>query len=263
MPASFSLLACAFGLTCNDTGPVVRSNFVDTLRLEVGSSEVDGRIYKPHAARVRVRVGDDSTLTAEWTNELTLGDSAGKRVMRWITKGTQYGASGSTTWEIRQTYDARTMAPYGYASSTSAGAFTRLRIDGLRVQGIKRTAADTTVRTVDMTLDRLGFIASATDLVPVAVGLKKNAVMTAPVWGPAMARAEVRVFTVLDEVSLTVEGTAARAWKVLEHRESDGKLMATWYLTNDSPYMVYGEVLLPNGKTQRYTEVEIPMPARR
>lgn len=178
--------------------------------------------------------------------------------MRWVTRGTQYAAGTPVTWELRQTYDARTLAPYGYVSSRSTGAYTRLRIDGRRVQGTKRGANDAAEQAVDMTLDRLGFVASATELVPLAVGLKRGAVMTAPVWGPAMAKAEARVLTVQDEVPVTVEGARLRAWKVLEHRQSDGTLMATWYLTNDSPYMVYGEVPLPNGKTQRMTEVAIP-----
>jgi hypothetical protein len=51
------------------------------------------------------------------------------------------------------------------------------------------------------------------------------------------------------------------AWKVEEHRESDGKLLATWYLLDKSPYMVYGEVPLPDGSVQRMTEVEVPIPA--
>ena len=39
----------------------------------------------------------EGRLTAEWTNELALADSAGKRIMRWVTKGTQFAANGTTT----------------------------------------------------------------------------------------------------------------------------------------------------------------------
>ena len=44
-----------------------------------------------------------------------------------------------------------------------------------------------------MTVDRMGFIASASDLVPLAVGLKRGQVMVAPVWGPNMPAAEYRM----------------------------------------------------------------------
>src|SRR5690606_29724608 len=90
----------------------------DTLR-EVGSPEVDGRVYRPHAALVRVRIGDpDAPVVREWTNELTLGDSAGRPVMRWVTKGRQNtGPNAGATWELRQTYDAITLRPYAYNSS--------------------------------------------------------------------------------------------------------------------------------------------------
>src|SRR5262245_39937555 len=93
---------------------IIQPTATDTVRIEVGSRAVDGRVYGPHAARVHVRVGDGAQ-TAEWTNELTLGDSAGRRVMRWVTKGTRTSPAGTAiTWEIRQTYDAVTLAPYGY-----------------------------------------------------------------------------------------------------------------------------------------------------
>src|SRR5690349_1560341 len=41
--------------------PVVPSQpaAADTIRLEVGAKQVNGRVYAPHAARVRVRVGAD------------------------------------------------------------------------------------------------------------------------------------------------------------------------------------------------------------
>ena len=237
----------------------------DTIRLEVGSTQVNGRVYAPHAARVRVHLGSlDSAPTAEWTNELTLGDSAGRRIMRWVTRGTRSGPRGGTiTWELRQTYDAATLAPYGYSSTASNGAYTQLTLDGTRVRGTRRMPGDTTALPVDVTLDRPGFVASASDLVPTAVGLKEGTVITAPFWSPAMTKAEMRVFSVLGQVSVNVEGSDIAAWKVEERRYSDRQLLATWYLTDTSPYMVYGEVPLPNGQMQRMTEVALPVPERR
>lgn len=230
----------------------------DTIRIEVGSSALDGRVYLPHAALVRVRVGDSSRVTATWTNELTLDDSAGRRVMRWVTKGTQNpGTSSQSTWELRQTYDARTLAPLTYALTSSAGGFSRLTITGNRVRGTRRTPRDTVDQQVDVTLDRPGFFAGASDLVPLAVGLKQGAVMIAPVWSPAMTRAEDRVFSVIGKATVDVEGTPVEAWKVEEYRRSDRALLATWYLLDKSPYMVYGEVPLPNGQIRKMTEVEI------
>ena len=232
---------------------------VDTLRLEVGSAQVNGKVFVPHAARVRVYVGEERRLSAEWTNELTLGDSANRPVMRWVTRGTRFPPSGSpTTWELRQTYDAETLAPYRYTSTSSLGASTQLTIDGPRVRGTRRLHADSATHAVDQTLDRSGFFAGASDLVPVAVGLKKGRVMTAPFWSPAMTTSERRIFTVVDKTVVNVEGADVSAWKVEEHRAGDRRLLATWYLLEDSPYMVYGEVQLPNGQVQRMTEVAIP-----
>lgn len=232
---------------------------VDTIRIEVGSPAVNGRVYAEHAARVRVRVGAaDSPITAEWTNELTLGDSAGRPVMRWVTKGTRQTPSGGTmTWEIRQTYDAVTLAPYGYHSTSSLGGFTQLTLNGTRVRGTRRVAGDTTVQPVDVTLDRAGFVASASDLLPAAVGFREGAVIIAPFWSPAMTKSEMRVFSVLGRTPVDVEGSRVNAWKVEERRQADGQLLGTWYLLDTAPYMVYGEVPLPNGQVQRMTEVSL------
>jgi hypothetical protein len=236
----------------------------DTLRLEVGSREVNGRIYAPHAARVRVRIGSDtSRVTSEWTNELTLGDSAGRRVMRWVTKGTQFPPNGAPVqWELRQTYDATTLAPLGWSRTASNGASMQLVIDGRTVRGTRKLPSDSVAQPVNMTIDRPGFIASASDLVPLAAGLKTGAVMTAPMWGPNMTASELRVFSVIGQVPVDVEGTRWTAWKVEERRHADRTLLATWYLTERSPYMVYGEVPLPDGRVQRMTEVEIPLGGR-
>lgn len=231
----------------------------DTLRLRVGSAEVNGAMYPPHLARNRVyRGAEGSPAVTTWTNELTLGDSAGRRVMRWVTRGTRLGPAGDTIqWVLRQTYDAATLAPYAYSLTASDGAATELSIDGPRVRGTRRLAADSAVQQVDLTLDQAAFIASASDLVPLAAGLCPGRVMTAPVWGPGMGNAEMRVFSVVGRQRVNVEGAPVESWKVEERRQRDGRLMATWYLTEQSPYMVYAEVPLPNGQVQRMTGVSL------
>lgn len=235
----------------------------DTIRLEVGSKEIDGRVYEPHAARVRIRVGD-GPVTTEWTNELTLGDSAGRRVMRWVTKGTRPAPGGGTmTWELRQTYDLITLRPYGYHSTNSQGGLIQVAIDGNNVRGMKKGASDAAAEPVDITLDQPGFFAGASDLLPAAVGFKPGKVVLAPFWSPAMTKAEMRVFSVIDKGPVDVEGERLEAWKVEEYRYSDKKLLATWYLLDKPPYMVYGEVALPNGQTQKMSEVAIPMSGSR
>ena len=136
-------------------GAPARAPAQDTIHVEVGSKLVNGRVYAPHAALVRVRVGDSSVVTATWTNELTLGDSAGRPVMRWVTKGTQApGTAAQTTWELRQTYDAETLAPWTYSMVSSSGAFTQLTITGSHVRGTRRLPGDTADQRVDVTLDR-------------------------------------------------------------------------------------------------------------
>ena len=232
----------------------------ETLHVEVGSPLVNARVYGPHMARVRTWLGAGyDRMQNEWTNELTLGDSAGRPVMRWVTIGTQAMPNGDTArWELRQTYDGITMAPLGYARTGSNGAAASLRIDGRRVHGWRRMPGDTTTIVVDQQIDRPGFFAGASDLVPLAVGLQEGRIVSAPVWSPNMTQAEQRVFTVVGKKTVDVEGTPVNAWQVDEHRLSDRALLASWYLVEGEPYMVYGEVPLANGGVRRMTEVPIP-----
>jgi hypothetical protein len=248
-----ALVACALAVSAT-----AMAQPVDTMFLEVGAPGINGTIFKPHAARVRVYVGD--TQTAEWTNELTLGDSAGRKVMRWVTTGFPVPGNPNRPLSVlRQTYDAVTLAPLGFSNTVNNGAFMRVSIDRNRVRGSRRTAADTTVHTVDITLDRPGFFAGASDLVPVAAGLRTGSVLVAPVWSPNVAAADYRVFAILGDTVVNVEGTPVRSRRVEERKRSDRSLQATWYLMLESPYMVYGEVPLPDGRVQRMTEVPAPM----
>ena len=230
----------------------------DTLRLEVGAREVDGRVYSPHAAMVRVYVGNATTPRSVWTNVLTVGDSAGRKLHYWLTTGTQVTPAGDTVkWELRQIYDAITLAPYSIVRTASNGTMSSLKIDGKRVHGTRKLTPNGAVEQVDYTIDRQGFVASASDLVPAAVGFKEGRIISVPIWGPGMMAAEQRVFTVVGKTDIDVEGKMVNAWKVTEHRQSDHKLLATWYLLDKSPYMVYGEVPLADGSVQRMTEVEV------
>lgn len=253
MHTGFALLLAMLLPTQADS---VRGPASDTLRLEVGSPEVDGRSFPAHRARNRVYPPGATEPSVSWTNELTLGDSAGRPVMRWVTRGGPVGTATGQTWELRQTYDARTLAPLAYSRTSSNGGYAHLRMEGRRVRGVQRlpTGAETAV---DVQLDRPGFIASASDLIPVAVGLRAGAVMIAPVWGPNMTASEERVFTVLEQETVTVEGSEVLAWKVDEHVAATGRKVATWWLTEASPYMVLAEVVLPNGQVQRITGVAL------
>lgn len=227
-----------------------QSSTGDTIRLEIGSPQLDARVYRPHSARVLVRVGASDSVTNTWTNELTLGDSAGRPVMRWVTT--------SASYVLRQTYDGITMAPLGYHMAMRNGAEARITVHGNRVRGTRRTAADTTLQQVDITLDRPGFFVGASDLVPAAVGFRPGRVIIAPVWHPTWQQSQWRAFAVVGREAVTVEGTVMEAWKVDEYTWPERRQTATWWLLDASPYMVYGTVPMANGQVQRMSEVEIP-----
>lgn len=232
-----------------------RAAHAETIFVEVGSPRVDGRVYQEHTARVRVHIGSvDSPVVTEWINILHLGDSAGRPVMRWTTRSVR----GQDTLELLQTYDHRTLAPLGWSRTRNGQLFASLAIDGTKVTGWQRTGPDQPQTAVNLTLSRGGFIASASDLVPLAVGLTPGSVIVAPLWGPGMQDSELRIFTIVGEETIDVEGTATRAFRVEERRYSDKRHLANWFMVHDSPYMVAGDVFLQDGRVQKMTEVALP-----
>jgi hypothetical protein len=231
----------------------------DTIRIEVGSDRVDGRVYRNHRARVRVyRNTTDGKPITQWTNELVVGDSAGRKVMRWTTLGQFDSVTGKPGYELLQTYDHRTLAPYGYLLTSKSGARIQLAIDGNRLRGTRRLPNDSTTRTVDETVPKMGFVAGASDIVPAAVGFAEGRVIVAPFWAPNMKTAEMRIFSIIRKEKIRVEGQELVAWRVEERRESDKSLLATYHLMDESPYMVAGEVPLPDGQVNKMTEVAEP-----
>ena len=214
------------------------------LRLEVGSAEVDGRMYPPHRARNRVYPPGATTPVNTWTNELTLGDSAGVPVMRWVTLGQQ---ANGTRWELYQTYNAITLAPMTYSYRNSAGMEKFWGVHGTHIGGHVRLPNDSVARPIDWTLPRLGFMGNASDLVPPAVGMRAGAVMSLPIWSGDSIAPVQHYFRVLEQRQVEVEGETVLAWPIEERVEATDELKATWYMVERSPYMVLAEIPTPNG----------------
>lgn len=212
----------------------------DTVFLEVGSPEVDARVYAPHRARVQVRLGaPDGPVVAEWINELTHGDSAGRPVHRWVTSGTQMPVNGPRS-------------RFG-----SDGIEVQLKLEGRRVSGRRKgTTGDFAPYAVE--LDRVGYVAGASDLVPMAMKLRPGLQIVAPMWGPNMQQSASHIFSVIGEEDREVEGKVWKAWRIEERRLGEDRLLSTWWMVSASPYMVAGEVIQPNGMIRYMTEIAVP-----
>jgi len=235
----------------------------DTLRIGVGSPSVNASFMEPHKARVVVerQVGNSWEVVSEWINELTVGDSAGRKVQRWVTSGTRQQPNGNPIkWTIYQTYYHVSLAPYGYYYTSSAGADIRLTMEGNRVRGTRKTPSDAAAVPVDVTLSEPAWMAGASDLPPVAAGLSEGKIMVMPMWAPSMQQVEQRIFTVTGKKSIKVQDRNWDSWVVEERAQRGGTmlLLSTWYMTEKAPYMVYAEQVSADGTKQRFTEYIIP-----
>lgn len=255
---SLALLVASF-LATVPTAPA------DTIHLRVGSPEVDLSGMTAHDARVTVErlVEGVWQPVVEWTNHLSVGDSAGRKVHRWITRGLRPGDTDQpAAWELYQTFDARSIAPLALRRTSSDGSELILTYDGPRVRGTQRAGADAPFTPVDLQLSAAAFPAAASDLVPMALPLRRGLVLVAPVWQFGMRDVETRIFDVVDQRPTTVAGQEWNTWVVEERALRGGPpvFLATWYVVNEPPYMVYAEVITAGGARQRMTEVLLPRP---
>jgi hypothetical protein len=86
--------------------------------------------------------------------------------------------------------------------------------------------------------------------------MRSGMVIVAPVWHPMQTEVKEVIFTIVGEVDVEVEGETVRAWKVEERNYADKVLTATWYMTEQSPYMVLAEIPVEGG-IQRMTGVDL------
>ena len=68
--------------------------------------------------------------------------------------------------------DLVSLAPLGYRLKTRSGVDVSLAMDGNRMRGTRKLPGRDSVEQVDQVVPRMGFIASASDLVPLAAGLE-------------------------------------------------------------------------------------------
>lgn len=234
--------------------PAQASPARDTVRLEVGSPAVKGTFYPEHrgiTTSLRIEAGRTDT-AGRWLNVLVIGDSAGIPVHRWHTGGTTRGPDGRPVrFDLWQTFDARTLALYGYHLQSGSGNLLRLTIDGRRVRGIHRPRADAPERAVDLTLPRAGFVAGAVDLIPQAVGLREGLVLTIPVWSPPADSVVTQVWAVRRRTTVEFEGRQVPGWE-MEHYSTGGQRQGTIWLIDEPPYMARWDVATGGGRITRY-----------
>lgn len=229
------------------------STLADTTRVEVGSPLVNGTFYVSHTGLVTmVRMSSGSTDTiGRWTNELIMGDSAGRPIHRWYTTGWTRGSDGTTTrFDLWQTFDARTLALHTYRLRSGKGTDVRLTIEATRVRGSYRAHADSQPRNVDIMLRHAGFVAGAADLVPPAMGLREGLVIVMPVWNPPADSVETQIWTIDRRRQKEFEGRSLEAWEGAQH-DADGKRIGSIWFVNAPPYMVRWDFVASDGGVVR------------
>ena len=246
--------AAAAPTTALPTARTAADPTADTLHIPVGSPAVDGSIYQPHVGRVtRLHMeGGRTDTTAVWLNTLELGDSAGRAVHRWLTSGWSGPPGGARNeFNLRSTFDARTLALLGWHMKTGSGFEGSLAVDGRRVRGAVKPPSADGPQQVDFELPDAGFAAGAADLIPYAVGLREGLTMTLPLWSPPGRKLETEVWTVTGIEQIAFDGRTVPSY-VMEHfAPGDPKAKGRIWFVDEPPYVVQWDLFPEEGVVVR------------
>lgn len=222
----------------------------DTIHVPVGSPAVDGSVYRPHVGRVtRLRIeGDRTDTTAVWLNTLEIGDSAGRPVHRWLTSGWSGPPGGARNqFDLRSTFDGRTLALMGWHMKAGSGFEARLAVDGRSVRGTMKPPSAAEPQAVEFELPEAGFASGAADLIPYAIGLREGLTMTLPLWSPPGRTLETQVWTVTGIQQIEFDGRTVPSW-VMEHFDvGDPAPKGRIWFVDEPPYVVQWDLFPEEG----------------
>lgn len=226
----------------------------DTVHVAVGSPLVNGTVYRPHVGRVtRLRIADGRTdTTAVWVNTLVIGDSAGRAVHRWYTRGWS-GAPGGprNRFDLWSTFDATTLALLGWHLKGGAGFEARLAVDGRSVRGTTRPPDAPAAQPVEFELPEAGFASGAADLIPYAVGLREGLTLTLPLWSPPGRKFETETWTVVARDSVAFDGRTVPSWVMEQHAAGATRAKGRIWFVDEPPYVVRWDVFGDDGAVVR------------
>jgi hypothetical protein len=227
-------------------GPVAAQ--ADTLLVFPGSPLVRGTGIEEHSSRTVLRSGSpDGEPRGTITNYMEIGDSAGRKVIRFRTEGEIAGPGGArNTYTLRQTFDRETLQPLGFHAVGSAGRETSFRIDTTQVTGWSK-APDGERSPFAKELSRRAFHAGATDIILGVLPLRTGLVVRMPVWSPGMPEVDERIYTVGDSVRVSMGGRMLRGWTVEERSVRRNAVIGTMVALAGVPFMETYDVVGPDG----------------
>jgi hypothetical protein len=262
MSSSVSLIllvtAATLGIAASEIPRPQQRQSADTLCVAVGSEMISGLELPVHGSKIdrfQLDPGQAPRNIGWITNVMSIGDTAGRPVFRFITEGEARQPNGQANrYTLYTTFDRKTTALLGYFISGSLGREVRLTLDGNRVRGTIRPSADAAVQPVDVTLSRPGFLGSSMDIQLALLPLRPGLTIELPVWMPGMTDAESRWYVVVSQGTAKMGGKTVDAWVTEEWNADRSRKLSTMNVIKSAPFMEWQEFDQPSGGKLRLVQ---------
>ncbi len=225
----------------------------DTTTVSVGAAFVDGRIYRPHVARVVRSVTRAGRITeqATFTNDLSIAQRDGSPVI--VIRTQADSGVPDPTWGLETVLDRRTMALRHWAMHSARRSIT-LDVDGAHLTG-SATRPDSGSSPIDLTLAEPAYLDGVLDATIGAVSLRPGLVLRVPTFGieAANRRTTWRSFRVAGRDTVSIGGRRVPAWIV----EGDAPTHDRIWLVDEPPYMTRWMSELPDHAVEQFDQTLI------
>lgn len=216
----------------------------EPVTIRLGDKSVDGRIFKPHLARITQSSIRNGQTQLMWTatNDALLTEINGKKALRIVTEGAS-DIEPKRTWHGDILMFLQSLEPISYDWKISNGNSAIFKFEGTRIVGNLKNAVKNTEQKLDEDLGLMTTIGGIEDVVVGALPLKVGYSAKIPVYQLGQNGVQWKTYLVTGTKKVTISGQEVNAWVV----EEQGKSKNTMWLVDQPPYMVKWEFVMPDG----------------
>jgi hypothetical protein len=254
-----AMVAMVAGLSAlpPDSAPARLSTVGDTVDVSVGSPLIDPRDMRPFATHLKIYgiANGTETLQQEATNTISLGDSAGRRLIVVTSAANSMTPSGQMSTTTQFAFDRGSLALVSMHVASPRGEAS-IRADGLTIE--VSPPGPPGRQPIVLKLTRPAFYADWSDFIVEELPRHVGVVYRVPLWRPRMQPTgislaeETHLYTIAGHEDVDVIGKSYKqAWVVEDRVAGQSAPAGRMWIIDGPPKLVRWITHGPNGPESR------------